>query len=327
MSSPPVESFDFIVNRRGGVVLKTGEEKVRAEILSRFGGKAGTFTYVEGKDIAAAVKGWVEKYAGQNRGLVIGGGDGTVITAAEQVLGRKDITLGILPLGTQNFVARQLGFSPDFSAAAAQYKAGHSVEMDVGRVNGMPFLVGITLDRNSVSFFEAREDLRDKKIFSALKKSFSATVGFLAGKKNEFSVSTEEGQTGQKISGRFVAITNNRVKPRTVRSLPYNASKLKDVLTRVMGKGKNRTGELSLYAFKGGLVKTAAIVPDIMRGKWNRNKSVTTESATHFVVQPSAAKAGGAAEMPFILDGEIKKTQYPLDVRIIPAGLRMFKPD
>src|SRR3954462_633837 len=100
----PVESFDFIVNRRGGTVLKTGEDKVREEILSRFGKKAGTFTYVEGGDVATSVKDWVRQNAGKNRGLVIGGGDGTVMTAAEQVLGRSDVTLGILPLGTQNFV-------------------------------------------------------------------------------------------------------------------------------------------------------------------------------------------------------------------------------
>lgn len=323
MSPAIVEKFDFIINRRGGAVLKAGEDKVRAEILSQFGDKAGTYTYVEGGDVAAAVKAWADQHAGKNRGLVIGGGDGTVITAAEQVLGREDITLGILPLGTQNFVARQLGFSPDFRTAAAQYKEGKSVEMDVGKVNGQYFLVGITLDRNSVNLFEAREDMRDKKYLSALKKSFAATVGFLAGKKNEFSISTEKDDPpGKKISGRLLAITNNKLCPRAVRSLPYNASSFKNIITRVMGKGTDRTGELSLYAFKGGVFRTAGIVPAMLRGTWNRKKSVRTESATHFFVG-----SGGAAEKSFILDGEIKKTQYPLDISIIPRGLRMFKPE
>ena len=179
------------------------------------------------------------------------------------MLGREDVTLGVLPIGTHNFIARELGFSPDFGAAAAQYKAGQSVQMDVGKVNGMPFLVGITLDRNSVNLFKAREDMRDKKFLSALRESFAATVGFLAGAKNEFSVSTEaDGQHGKKVSGRFIAITNNRLRPRSVRSIPYNASSLKNVLTRVMGKGKERTGELSLCMLSAaGCSKRSASCP------------------------------------------------------------------
>ena len=317
-----VESFDFIVNRRGGTVLKIGEENVRKEILAQFGDKAGTFTYVEGGDVAAAVKAWAEKNAGQNRGLVIGGGDGTVISAVEQVLGRDDITLGILPLGTQNFVARQVGFSADFKAAAAQYKSGQSVEMDVGKVNGMHFLVGITFDPNSVNFYEAREDMRDKKRLSAFKKTFAAATGLMVGKKKEFLVSTGNGQEpGKKISGRVIAITNNSLKPRAVKSLPYSDSEVKNILTRIMGKGEKRTGELSLYAIRGGWFRTARLMPDILLGKWDHNRSVRKESATHFVIE-----AGTAKEAPFILDGEIKTTQYPLDVSIISKGLRMFKP-
>ena len=321
---PPAnaESFDFIINRRAGEVLKRGEQKVREEILSTFGGKAGAFFYVEGADVAATVKAWAAEHAGQNRGLIVGGGDGTVISAAEQVLGRKDITFGVLPLGTQNMVARHLGFSPDFITASAQYGAGQSVEMDVGDINGMPFLIGITLDQNSVSLFEAREQLRDKKRFSAVGKSFSAVAGFLMGKKKEFVVSAEGSGDSQKIKGRFLAITNNRLQPRSAKGFPFSLKGLKNIVARVIGKGEENTGELSLYAFKGGVLRTLGIVPGFLRGAWDRSKMIRRESATRFVVHSN----DNAAETSFVLDGEIKKAQYPLDIRIIPKGLRIFKP-
>jgi diacylglycerol kinase family enzyme len=322
MPSAPVENFDFIVNRRGGTVLKTGEEKVRAEILSRFGDKAGAFSFVEGNEIASAVKAWAEEHAGQNRGLVIGGGDGTVVTAVGQILG-QDITLGVLPLGTQNLFAQQLGFPADFKAAAERYnKKGQTVAMDVGVVNGVPFLVGLTLDRNTVNLFEAREDLRDKKRFSALKKISAFAAGFMAAKKQKLSVATgDDGQNSKEIKGRVIAITNNRMSPRAIKRLPFSAAGLKNIYARVIAKGKEPTGELSLYAFGGGPFKTAGILPRIFAGTWDRSKSVKIESATHFIIQSKGAK-----EASLTLDGDLKTMQYPLDVRIIPNGVRMFMP-
>ena len=58
MPSAAVESFDFIINRRGGAVLKAGEDKVRAEILARFGARGGTFCYSRG-----------QRYCGNREGL------------------------------------------------------------------------------------------------------------------------------------------------------------------------------------------------------------------------------------------------------------------
>jgi diacylglycerol kinase family enzyme len=319
--SQPIENFDFIVNRRAGTVLKKGEDKVRQEILSQFGDKAGTFTYVEGSEIASAVRAWLPKNTGANKALIIGGGDGTVATAAEQVLG-SNVTLGVLPLGTQNFVARQLGFSTDFKKAAAQYKAGGSAEIDVGKVNGQHFLVGITIDQNSVAYFEGREDWRNKKPLSALGKGMSAVTGLLASKKDEFSISAGKDGAAQKIKGRFIAITNNSITPRPVKSLPFTAAGLKNIATDIMGRADVSSGKLSLYAFKGGLFRVAGILPGILRGKWDRSKSVKTESATEFTIHGS----DDGKEKSFILDGEIKKAQYPLNVSIIPKGLKVFRP-
>ena len=41
--------------------------------------------------------------------VVVGGGDGTVATAAGKLIGRTDKALGILPLGTLNLYAKDLG--------------------------------------------------------------------------------------------------------------------------------------------------------------------------------------------------------------------------
>jgi diacylglycerol kinase (ATP) len=71
--------------------------------------------------------------------IVVGGGDGTVSCAAGRVAG-TDVTLGILPLGTANDLARTLDIGKDLAEACAAVADGKVVDIDLGRANGEPFL-------------------------------------------------------------------------------------------------------------------------------------------------------------------------------------------
>ena len=70
--------------------------------------------------------------------VVIGGGDGTLLTAIDGLVETK-LPLVILPLGTFNELARTLGVPADPAAAAALIDEGTAVELDVGRVNGVRY--------------------------------------------------------------------------------------------------------------------------------------------------------------------------------------------
>ena len=76
--------------------------------------------------------------------VVIGGGDGTILTAILAGLGTR-VPLGILPLGTINLFARDLGLPRDPVAAAAVLAAGGPAEIDLAEVNGMPFAIWASL--------------------------------------------------------------------------------------------------------------------------------------------------------------------------------------
>lgn len=71
--------------------------------------------------------------------VVVGGGDGTVGCAAGKAAG-TDVTLGILPLGTANDLARTLQIPHDVSAACSALADGKVVDIDLGRADGHPFL-------------------------------------------------------------------------------------------------------------------------------------------------------------------------------------------
>jgi diacylglycerol kinase family enzyme len=71
--------------------------------------------------------------------IVAAGGDGTISAVARAVAG-TGVPLGILPLGTLNHFARDLGIPADIEGAADVLATGHAVRVDVGEVNGRVFV-------------------------------------------------------------------------------------------------------------------------------------------------------------------------------------------
>lgn len=73
------------------------------------------------------------------RTFLIGGGDGTISSAA-RVLAGTGATLGVLPLGTGNDFARSLGIPFGLEEACDVIAEGRVIDVDVGLANGRPFL-------------------------------------------------------------------------------------------------------------------------------------------------------------------------------------------
>jgi diacylglycerol kinase family enzyme len=71
--------------------------------------------------------------------IVAGGGDGTLSTVAGVVSG-SGIPLGVLPLGTFNHFAKDVGIPLDLASAVETVCRGRVTNVDVGRVNGRVFL-------------------------------------------------------------------------------------------------------------------------------------------------------------------------------------------
>jgi YegS/Rv2252/BmrU family lipid kinase len=69
--------------------------------------------------------------------IVIAGGDGTASEAVDGLLqmGRGDIEIALLPLGTGRDFARGLGLGTDLEACVARIASGHKRKVDAGRVH------------------------------------------------------------------------------------------------------------------------------------------------------------------------------------------------
>ncbi len=139
----------IFVNRGGGSV---GDRQPVARAL-RDAGIAGEPQWLDGSKIPEAAAAAVADGAEL---VIAGGGDGTVSAAAGALAGTQSV-LGVLPLGTLNHFARDLGIPLDLADAAKLIAEGKSRKVDLGEVNGRTFInnsaIGIyplmVLDRDS----------------------------------------------------------------------------------------------------------------------------------------------------------------------------------
>ena len=76
---------------------------------------------------------------GQPCAVVAAGGDGTMGAVASAVAG-SPVPLGVLPLGTLNHFAKDLGIPLDLDGAVAAIAAGRTIAVDVCEVNGRVFV-------------------------------------------------------------------------------------------------------------------------------------------------------------------------------------------
>ncbi|HYH28724.1 MAG TPA: diacylglycerol kinase family protein [Actinomycetota bacterium] len=98
----------------------------------------------------------VKRAVGEDRVVVVVGGDGTV-NATVQHLGGG--TLGVIPGGTRNHFARDLGV-PELDQALEAIRSGTERRADLGRVNGKAFVnnAGLGLYPELVEERERKED-------------------------------------------------------------------------------------------------------------------------------------------------------------------------
>jgi diacylglycerol kinase family enzyme len=114
----------------------------RLEVLFREAGWSSAVHLAEDPDaLRAAVQ---AARASGAAVIVAGGGDGTVSLVGAELAG-SGIALGILPLGTLNHLARDLGIPLDPAEAVEVILAGHRTTIDAGEINGRVFLNNASL--------------------------------------------------------------------------------------------------------------------------------------------------------------------------------------
>jgi diacylglycerol kinase family enzyme len=234
--------------------------------------------------------------------VVAGGGDGTVGTVAAALVG-TDAVLGILPLGTLNHFAKDLGIPLDVPGAAAVIARGHSTRVDVGEVNGRIFInnSSVGLYPSLVYHREKREDQgRGKWVALALALSRVWRM------YRRVRVVVASGGAARTIKTPFVFVGNNEYRLEGVRigaRTRVDAGFLHVSMAPAM-----RRGEM-LYLLGRAL----------LGGR-------TDDRLDTFLV-PEVSIDARRRRLPVALDGEVALLPTPLRYRTRPGALRVCVPD
>ena len=104
----------ILINHGGGTAKGDPDIGPKVEAALRAAGVDGEVELLDGPGVAARAKEAVEAGAPL---VIAGGGDGTISAAAGAIAGSETV-LGVLPLGTLNHFARDLGVPFDLAGAA-----------------------------------------------------------------------------------------------------------------------------------------------------------------------------------------------------------------
>jgi diacylglycerol kinase family enzyme len=288
-----------VLNDSSGSGDSAAAGKRLSEIFAAAGREARIAVAKSGDEIRAAAEQAVRDGCDC---LVAGGGDGTINTAASAVVGTR-IPLGVLPLGTLNHFAKDLGIPLGLEEAAQVVLAGTVCQVDVGEVNGRIFL-----NNSSLGVYPAIVRLRERYESEGLGKWIAALWAALAVLRRHSFMVVRIVVQDQAVLRRtpFVFVGNNEYKMAGIQAGSRKA---------LAG------GHLAVYVLNAerrvGLLKLAWQV------LW---KGVDQVKELDLLAVNAATIETRRATLQVALDGEVASLRSPLEYRIRPAALIVAVP-
>lgn len=238
--------------------------------------------------------------------IAAAGGDGTLKTAARGLLGSRS-ALGILPSGTMNVFARELGIgSRRFDLALRAMLSPRREEVDLFTINGEPFLqmAGFGLDARIVQLITPGM----KRLFGAASHIFTA----LRVATEHHAVITLTLPGGEEIIGTQLILGNGKRyggEARLFARASYNDGKLDAVMIQQESMG----------------ILMEIIASMMQHGGTNRNSSQSAQFC-----QLAEGVITAESKLAYQLDGDYAGTLRPTEEAVIsrlPDTLRICVPE
>lgn len=286
-----------LVNASGGTAARLGEGLERA-VRDAFeaAGVSIDLKLVEGKAMVDAVRAVAKAPI-----VAVGGGDGTLGCAAG-VLAGSESALAILPLGTRNHLARELGIPPDLADVAKVIAAGHRRRIDLGRVGDHVFV-----NNASIGLYPALVRRRDENPAPKWLAALPATLGAVGRLRHHRLRLVLDGEA-QPVVTPLLFVGNNRY------VLDREAMGTREALD---------AGKLSVYAVASR--RRLSLVGFALRTLAGRADPQRDFAAIAEVAR--LAVEGHGRHIDVALDGEVVRLALPLAFASDPGGLTVVAPE
>lgn len=291
-----------IVNKSGGSfsTLPKGNQARYLKDLFQENGVDAEVKILEGKKILEVAK----EASNSNIDIVVaGGGDGTINTIASTLI-NKNISLGILPLGTLNHFAKDLKIPLNLESAIKIIGQNYVTSCDVGQVNSVIFL-----NNSSIGLYPQLVKKRDAERERLGLGKFSAML--LAAVYTIFripilQVALEIDTKLLKSKSPFIFVGNNH----------YNMDLLNLGTREQLDKG-----ELCLYlANRVSRLGVFHLLILALLGRLNQTKDFRIETAKEIWIETKKRKLRVA------VDGEVQQLKPPLHYKTLAKSLKVISP-
>ena len=235
--------------------------------------------------------------------VVLGGGDGTLGAGAAALVGSHK-PLGVLPLGSFNHFAKDVGIPLDLDQAVETIESGHVTEVDVGAVNERTFL-----NNSSIGLYPSavaqREELRHRHGGGKWPAMFNACADVFR-RFPLLDVTLQVDDRTVSLTTPFVFVGNNR----------YEMS-LFALGTRTSLQG----GELSIYLTRNtGRIGLLRLFLRAFLGRLEQDRDFRS------IMLPEVEIRTRRRSLRVSLDGEVVQMASPLRYTIRPRALRVLTP-
>jgi len=212
MTKPPVKT-KIIVNPDSNPRILKKHLRRSLRILKENGFKLSvTFTKGPGEVLLVA-----QKAAEEGFDVIIGvGGDGTANEIINGIV-FKDITLGLLPIGGSNVLARELGIPMNLLEAARVIVRQSRRKIDLGWIDGRYFSMMASCGYDAYAI--SRTNLKIKKIIRRYAYLWAGIKDFLGYIPTEIDLVLDNGKVVEK--GTFVVVSNTHFYGGTHQMTPF----------------------------------------------------------------------------------------------------------
>jgi YegS/Rv2252/BmrU family lipid kinase len=298
--TPSRREVPIVVNADAGPSSGGLETQNLAQILRSAGVGAREVRVGHGADLRRVA---AELAAEKPAAIIAAGGDGTINAVASALAG-TGIALGVLPMGTLNHFAKDLGIPLDVAAAARTIADGHAVEVDVGEVNGRIFLNNSSLGLypRIVRHREQQQRRLGRGKWPALLWATLTTL-----RRSPFlTVRVCTNETERRCKTSFLFIGNNQY---TMEGFNIGQRERLD------------SGFLSLYLTRRrSRARLVMLALRALFGRLHQARDFEAMSAQSIVIETRHKRLHVAT------DGEVGILDTPLEYKIRPRALRVFVP-
>tara|TARA_B100001123_G_scaffold203003_1_gene230182 strand:+ start:642 stop:1565 length:924 start_codon:yes stop_codon:yes gene_type:complete len=233
--------------------------------------------------------------------VVAAGGDGTVVDVVNR---HPDLPLAVLPMGTENLLARFLGLPPSGRGLADIIASGHTRTLDLGRANGQLFTLVASAGFDALVAHELGNS-RTGNIthLSYVKPIWKSLRTYRYPRMNVFL-----DQETEPIDGTVVMVSN----------LPAYGMKMKVGHTAVANDGQFVVTVMQ----RGSAFHMIRYAWKLLRGTHDRAADVHVATASRVRIVAADPAAG---QIPLQVDGD-PAGAVPVEIECLPSSLVVFVP-